>query len=131
MDSTQKYWWERDSWSKVIVSVVIPIIIGIVASVWGYFISSALKDKELKVKYVEIAVSILRDNPSKDTIPIRDWAVDVFEECSEVKLSKEAKDHLKSHSLRIISLGGAVIGGESKTSSPQAELGGDHQKVDK
>ena len=53
------------------------------------------KQVELNQKYIEIAVGILNSKPTPETIPLRDWAIDIIDKYSEIKLSKEAKKLLK------------------------------------
>ncbi len=67
----EKLWWEKSWWDKIIIPLIVPLTIGVVTSVWGFSFSSALKDKELRVKYVEIAVGILREKPSKECEELR------------------------------------------------------------
>jgi hypothetical protein len=120
--SIEKHWWEKRWWDKVIVPIVIPLIIGGVASCWGYFIGSALKDKELKVKYVEIALGILREDPAKDCNGgLRRWAVDIIDKCAVVELNEDARKCLKAK--RLSMTGGAVIGGEAGVGFHPAEEG--------
>jgi hypothetical protein len=57
------------------------------AWITGYF-SLASKDEELRVRLVEIAISILEADPSKtDLTPARGWAMDVIDQKSGVKFS--------------------------------------------
>lgn len=57
------------------------------------------KQVELNQKYIEIAVGILNGKPTPETIPLRDWAIDIIDKYSEIKLSKEAKKLLKEKPL--------------------------------
>jgi hypothetical protein len=55
----------------------------------GWF-SFASKDEELRVHLVEIAIGILRADPSKeDVAPARGWAIEVIEKNSRVKFNDE------------------------------------------
>lgn len=53
----------------------------------GWIYTDAMKDKELKVKFIEIATNALREPPTKDNINSRQWATDVIKRYSEIKLS--------------------------------------------
>jgi hypothetical protein len=57
------------------------------------------KRVELNQKYIEIAVSILNVKPTPEATPLRDWAIDIIDKYSEIKLSKEAKKLLKEKPL--------------------------------
>jgi hypothetical protein len=71
---------------------IVPALVGGLAGfggawVTGYF-SLASKDEELRVRLVEIAISILEADPSKtDLTPARGWAMDVIDQKSGVKFS--------------------------------------------
>jgi Zn-dependent protease with chaperone function len=116
----KKLWWEKTWWEKIIISLILPLTIGVVTSIWALSISSALKDKELRVKYVEIATVILND--PKSTTKLRTWATEVVNKYSDVPLSEDVKKEF---------IGGAVIGGTFKVETHRAGEGGDHQKLDK
>lgn len=57
------------------------------------------KQGELNQKYIEIAVGILNSKPTPETEPLRDWAIDIIDKYSELKLSKDAKKLLKVKTL--------------------------------
>src|SRR5208283_3215588 len=61
---------------------VTALIVTLLIAFFGFRINCTLKDKEIKVKYVEIAAGILRDkNMDTNNKPIRDWAIDVLYKC--------------------------------------------------
>lgn len=92
---------ERDFFDKLLVVsqilslIVIPLVIFIV----GQNIEKAISDRQVKTKYIEIAVSILNQKPTEKTEPLRNWALDVVQSYSEIKLSDKALAILKSTSL--------------------------------
>jgi len=66
--------WERIRiLASVASTVLIPVVIAVVTN--GY--TSAIKQNELGVRYVEIALSILRAPPSEQTSSLRKWAIEV------------------------------------------------------
>ena len=50
----------------------------VVIALFGTFINSTLKQQEIRVEYVQIAISILSEEPTNDLQPLRAWAVDVL-----------------------------------------------------
>ena len=88
---------QKDCWDKlsIIALALFPIIIG----VCGYFINTNLKEKEIRVKYIEIAVDILSEKPSSDSKALRDWAIDVLEAYSTVDIKDEAISELRQTAL--------------------------------
>jgi hypothetical protein len=71
---------------------IVPALVGGLAGFGGAWVtgsfSYASKDEELRVRLVEIAISILEADPSKtDLTPARGWAMDVIDQKSGVKFS--------------------------------------------
>jgi hypothetical protein len=67
-------------------------ILGAVVALYGTYLtgwfSYASKDEELRVHLIEVALGILRVDPSERTIaPARGWAIDVIEKNSGVSFS--------------------------------------------
>jgi hypothetical protein len=75
---------------------IIAEIVAIIAAIWfGQIISSSIKNRELSLKYVQVAVGILSSEPSEDTKHLRSWAADIINEYSDIKLNEEAKEELR------------------------------------
>ena len=82
------------SWYQL-VNLFVPILLPIAVVYFGSQLSKSIKQKEIDQKYLELAISILK-TPQKDhenTI-IRQWALNVFDSCSPVKLSPFARIEL-------------------------------------
>jgi hypothetical protein len=61
------------------------------------------------VKYIELAIGILRETPSPDTKNLRDWAIKVMKNYSEVPISEEMERELRNKKLAdTLSLGEAL-----------------------
>ena len=90
-------------WEKIkILSVVIATLtVPIVVAVLGNSYSKEQKDKELGVRYVELAVEILRAAPSPDNKELRTWAISVVDHYSVLPLPKEAKAELQFEQLKL------------------------------
>ena len=52
-------------------AILVPFAIAYV----GHIYSTAIKDKEIQAKLIEIATNILRETPTKDSTNLRTWAV--------------------------------------------------------
>ena len=82
----------RDSWSKfrdaatAIAAVIAAIAVPIVIAVLGNKINLSLKDRDVKIKTVELAISILKDDPQKnpESPVLREWAMTVIDTYSGV-----------------------------------------------
>lgn len=79
--------------SKILSSlatILIPILV-----VWlGNKLSNAFKEKEIRLKYIEMAIDVLKEKPEDEDHDIRKWAIDVISEYSEIELPKTAQKRL-------------------------------------
>jgi hypothetical protein len=88
----KKDWWDK---AQIIGTLLIPIVIVIS----GFLINNTIKEKEIKLQYIEMALGILREEPNQDSIGLRLWAIDVAQKYSIVGLSEEALEELKKSAL--------------------------------
>ena len=78
--------WEiTKSIATIFASVVIPIVLLLIGNQY----SAATKEREIEGKFVELAVSILKEPPEKQSKNLRDWATQVITNYSRVPLSEE------------------------------------------
>ncbi len=90
-----------DSWNKTKIiiagfaTILVPVALGFIAQ--GF--SSAIKNREIEGRFVEIAVSILSQKPSKEQRNIRVWAARIIDKYSGVKLGDAEADLIESISL--------------------------------
>jgi len=90
--------WEKIKvLSVVIASLTVPVVVTVV----GNSYSKEQKDKEIGVRYVELAVEILRAAPSPDNKALRTWAISVVDHYSVLPLPKEAQAELQFEQLKI------------------------------
>ncbi len=67
-DAASKDWWDKlQAVSALIASIFIPLTVLVV----GNSYSRSMKDSENRIKYVELAVSILKAEPSEKTGALR------------------------------------------------------------
>lgn len=83
--------------SLIVSAIAIPIVVAKI----GGDVNSALKESENRIRYVELAINQLRSPPSPETAALRDWAVELLDAQSPVKLSEEVKAQLKSKALAL------------------------------
>jgi hypothetical protein len=88
---------KKDGWDKFQVWINFIAVI-VIASI-GLIVDSTLKSREVNLKYVEMAVDILKTKPEESPKNIRVWAIDVVNAYSKVPLSSEAQAELKTNSL--------------------------------
>ena len=70
-------------------------LFGGVVALSGTWLSSSVQDRELDLRYFEVAISILRDEANNEAVrPIRGWAVDIINETAPVKISDEIRTAL-------------------------------------
>jgi len=94
-DELPSNWKKAQVASAITASVLIPLLIAIV----GYSVNQSIKDNELSLSYIELSVDILKENPKPGTEKLREWAIDVVNNYSDVKLSKDAQDELTKGAL--------------------------------
>lgn len=87
--------------AKDIALIVSAIAVPVVVAKIGGNVNSAMKESENRIRYVELAINQLRSPPSPETTALRDWAVELLDAQSPVKLSEEAKVQLKSKALAL------------------------------
>jgi hypothetical protein len=55
------------------------------------FVDYVVREREIDVKMVEIAVGLLREDPKGPLQPARQWAVEVIDDLSGIKLTPAAR----------------------------------------
>lgn len=79
--------------AAVIAAVAIPIIVAYL----GNEINLSLKSSDVKMRTVELAISILRDDPKENdqSKTLREWAMDVIDKYSGIPLPEAARKELQ------------------------------------
>ena len=79
----------------------VTILVGIITGVLGFcgglatnLVTYVSKGEELQVRLVELAISILREEPKQPLLPLREWAIGVIDKNSDVPLTEDAKKAL-------------------------------------
>jgi WD40 repeat protein len=81
--------WERTA--RIMSLVAIPVVLAII----GAAIQATLGRSTVSRDYVQLAVSVLTADKTKTPQELRDWAVDLLNENSPTKFSKEVAARLK------------------------------------
>ncbi|RLB72341.1 MAG: hypothetical protein DRH06_11545 [Deltaproteobacteria bacterium] len=91
----------KDCWDKSLIFFQIAgiLVIPAVIAYFGWKVDSTLQKNDIKIKYIEIAVEILKDPPKEETKALRLWAVDVLSEYPTIKFTSEALIELKKSPL--------------------------------
>jgi hypothetical protein len=105
--------WEK---LRVIAFVLASVLTPVVIAVVGQTFSKAEKEREIGVRYVELATNILRTEPKQSTRALRSWAVSVIDHYSEVPLSKQVRNELELEQLMF------MFEVQSKLQKQQVEL---------
>jgi len=71
-------------YARIFSLIAIPVLIAI----GGWVVQNNLSNQALKGEYVKVAISVLKEKPSKENIPLKRWAATILNKYSEVKLSK-------------------------------------------
>ncbi|MFD2432071.1 hypothetical protein ACFSO9_00090 [Mesonia maritima] len=90
MNNKKDFWEKLKSISVMIASIFVPLAVILI----GNWYSSALKESEIQVRYVELAVDILKENPSDNKSNMRGWAVDLINSYSEIKIDEQTRNEL-------------------------------------
>ena len=94
-DHTLSPCWQRTKIvAEVIIAVGATIIIPLVIHLSTLKYNEAAKERETGVRYVELAISILRGNPNDQRPELRSWAVDIVNHYAIIKLPENAKKEL-------------------------------------
>jgi hypothetical protein len=96
---------KRDAWDRagLIASWTAALIIPVVLGIGGYFLNLALKNRESQTKMVELAIDLLKvdPKPNDEDKALRNWAMDVIDRYSEVKMPQKVRNALESAPLDV------------------------------
>src|SRR5262245_9038497 len=93
MASREQAWERAKSAATILSAIAIPVVVAIV----GNSFSSAMKEREVQGKFVELAVQILREEPTKQDAGLRSWATTILNDYSGVPFSADTRDALIQH----------------------------------
>ena len=85
---------ERLEFWKQIAQIVSALAIPLVIALIGYFVQRSLADAGLKKDYVQMALGVLKEQPSKENEQLRQWAIAVLDKNSPVPIPTPLKAQL-------------------------------------
>ena len=80
-----------------LASIAVPIVVGVVGNEYA----KAQKNTEIAARYVELAIGVLRQDPSGETAALRTWAVSVVDHFSPVRLGDGVQAELEKRRLAV------------------------------
>jgi len=90
--------WEK---AKIISNIIATILIPFIGYLMVNLFSNAIKEKEIQVRYVELAINILaHQGPDKQSEHMRGWATKIINYYSDVKMVDEAIEEFQQEKLR-------------------------------
>ena len=94
----------KDRWDKwhIIANSIAILLVPVLIGYFGSEINSAIKDKEISQKYVELAIGLLKNDPGKQSPALREWAISIVNANSPVKIDTKVREELKSKPLRTV-----------------------------
>jgi hypothetical protein len=97
---------KRDAWdvAGLIAGWAAALVIPVVLGVTGYYLNLILKNRESQTKMVELAIDMLKVDPkhTDEDKALRNWAMDVIDRYSEVKLPPDVRKSLETQPLDVL-----------------------------
>ncbi len=98
---SHNFWSERPrsitEYAIGLASLLIPL-----AMIYlGHLYKESETEEGLHRRYVEIAVNILQQDPSKESLEMRKWAIQILNKYSEVPIEAKAQECMLNQSLPI------------------------------
>lgn len=94
----------KDFWDKLlalsglIASILVPIVVVIVTNTY----TNAMKESENRIRYIELAIGILRSDPKPETQGLRAWAVEVVDKHSIVPFDPKVKQEILDQQVKVV-----------------------------
>lgn len=77
-----------------LLQVLLGILITGAITLVGHWVTSAIKEREIHAKYVELGVLILQGKPTEETKNLRQWAVEVLNQYSGIPINEATQQDL-------------------------------------
>ncbi len=77
--------------AKVLVNALATVVIPLVIAFVGHQYTSAFKDKDAQLRFVELSIGILSEEPTEDTEALRSWAARVVDKYSGVSFTESER----------------------------------------
>jgi hypothetical protein len=86
---------DRSAWWLAVAGIVGVVAGALITGAFGYF----SHNRDLDAKLIELSVGILRAQPTPETTPLREWAVDVIQKRGDFSFTEAQKNALLSKEL--------------------------------
>lgn len=96
-NSLSSFWRKLRVLSPIFATIIIPIAIAFITQSY----TKSIKESEIGVQYIRIAINILQEPPSNEIISLREWAIDVIDHYSDVPLNQDARTELRKNKIYI------------------------------
>jgi hypothetical protein len=91
-NSRLEYWKQL---AQIMSAIAIPVVIALI----GYYVQRSLADAGLKKDYVQMALGVLKEQPTRDNEQLRQWAITVLDKSSPVPIPAVLKSRLVTSSI--------------------------------
>jgi hypothetical protein len=97
--SLPRNWVKAKTLGVLFAQIAVPVVVGFLGVVYA----NAVTERDIGVRYVELAIGILSTEPKSDNIALRIWAADLLSHYSAVALSDRARRELEGKRLDLAS----------------------------
>jgi hypothetical protein len=81
---------------EIYAGIFLKVTLPLITLTLGSCFINAYGDKEVRLRYIDIAVGVLNDKPSPEKQPLREWAVRTLNLYADKKLTASARGTLKA-----------------------------------
>ena len=101
----------KDAWDKfdVIARVLSLLLIPVVLALSGSAVNRSLKRSDVNLRMVELAIEVLRVEPTTNNVALKEWAIKVIDQHSDVAFGQPAQSELKREPLPWVAGGREVL----------------------
>jgi hypothetical protein len=96
---------KNNEWVKLIIAVsatiIVPLVVAYISNVYSNSKQIEL-NAQLQMKYLELAVEILKQPPERTSIDLRNWAANIIDGLSSIKMNTNAHEELTFKGLPIV-----------------------------
>lgn len=108
--------WEK---VKIAAHIAASVFIPLVIALSGYWVSTAIKERETQARYVELAIGVLTKKPEDQSKELRGWAITVLDRFSPVPIPDAMRNELSERALFIEELKRKVLEYKPKEIPPR------------
>ncbi len=76
--------------SVIVATLFVPIVVA-----WIGTSATSTWDDQVKLRYLELAIEVLKEPPTQSNVDLRAWAMEVLSESSPTRMDSKTLDNLK------------------------------------